>query len=121
MADKIETLAAEFIATELDTAVSTSAETSPMHGGSATLDSLHASSSTRPMGDTQHGGAGTQPLGAGWNDLPDDPEAFARARAELRASEAATAVSLRQFATGYVAPTGDVAGLNKSTESERNE
>ena len=95
-----------------------SASFSSMNAGTGTMDSIHSSSSTAPFeGSTMHGGAGTQPLGAGW-EVPDDEDAFMRARAEVRASEAATAVSLRQFARGYVAPTGDVAGLTKHN-SER--
>ena len=98
-----------------------SASFSSMNAGTGTMDSIHSSSSTTPFeGSSMHGGSETQPLGDGW-ELPDDGEAFMRARAEVRASEAATAISLRQFARGYVAPSGAVAGLNKSTESERTE
>ena len=101
-----------------DAAAKPSADFGPMHGGSKTMDSIHSSSSTAPFGgSTMHGGDGTEPLGAGW-EVPDDEEAFMRARAEVRASEAATAVSLRQFAREYVVPTGAVAGLTKHN-SER--
>ena len=115
MADTIEEAAAAVVAGELDNsddakAATTSAAFGPMHGGSDTQDSLHASSSTRPMGDTLHGGTDTQPLGAGW-ELPDDDEAFAKARAEAKASQAAAAESLRRFARGYVEPAGTVDGL----------
>ena len=98
-----------------------SASFGPMHSSSETVDSIHASSATQPLdGGTLHGGNGTAPLGAGW-ELPDDPEAFARARAEVKATQGATALSLRQFATGYLEPSGTVAGLSKPTDSERNQ
>ena len=98
-----------------------SAAFGPMNSGPETLDSIHASSATRPMaGSTMHSSSETQPLGAGW-ELPDDPEAFARARDEVKASQAATAASLKSFATGYVKPSGAIAGLSKPTDSERKE
>lgn len=91
----------------------------PMHSGSETLDSLHASSATQPMaGSTMHGGAGTKPLGQGW-ELPDDPEAFALARAAVKASQKATSESLRRHASGSFEPPGTVAGLSKPTDNER--
>ena len=96
-----------------------SASFSPMHGGSGTLDSVHASSATQPLaGASMHSGAGTQPLGAGW-ELPDDPEAFARARAEVKASEKATAESLRRHAKGYFEPTGYVSGLSEPSNERK--
>ena len=115
MADTIEAAAAEFVAGELDksddSAAKPSAAFGPVHGGSETLDSIHASSATQPLaGASLHSGAGTQPLGQGW-ELPDDPEAFARARAEVKASEKATAESLRRHAKGYFEPSGTIAGL----------
>ena len=73
------------------------------------MDSIHASSATQPLaGATMHGGVGTQPLGPGW-ELPDNPVAFARA--EVNASQAATAESLRRHAKGYFEPSGTIAGL----------
>ena len=126
MADGIvETVASE-VATDLDISddaavASASADFTPLNSGTGTLDSLHASSATQPLaGATMHGGAGTEPLGQGW-ELPDDPEAFMRARAEVKASQAETAVSLRQFARGYVEPSGTVAGLSEPTDNERKE
>lgn len=113
------------IASELDggdeTTARPSAAFSSMHAGPETLDSIHASSATRPMaGSTMHSSSETQPLGAGW-ELPDDLEAFTRACAEVKASQAATAASLKSFARGYVEPCGTIAGLSKPTDSERKE
>lgn len=88
-----------------------SASFSPMHGGSETLDSLHVSSATEPMGGaSMHGGVGTEPLGPGF-EVETDDATFARARAEVKASEAATVESLRRHATGFIEPAGCVDGL----------
>ena len=124
MADSIEQAASEFIAAELhssdDAAVaSASADFTPLNSGTGTLDSLHASSATKPLaGATMHGRAGTEPLGQGW-ELPDDPEAFTRARAEVKASQAETAESLRRHAKGYVEPTGYVSGLSQPSNERK--
>ena len=103
-----------------ESTASTSASFGPMHSSSETLDSIHSSSSTAPFGGaTMHGGDGTQPLDPGWQLPLDNSEALTRARAEVKAGQAMTALSLRQFATGYVTPFGAVAGLGKPTDSER--
>ena len=83
----------------------TSAAFVPVNGTGETVDSVHYGPGTAPFGGTSgiHGGDGTAPLGAGW-ELPDNSESLARARAEVKASQAATALSLRQFARGSVAP-----------------
>ena len=124
MSDSIEQAAAEYVSSELaksdDAAVaSASADFTPLNSGTGTLDSLHASSATKPLaGSSMHGGNGTEPLGAGW-ELSDDPEAFMRARAEVKASQAATVESLRRHATGYVEPTGYVSGLSQPSNERK--
>ena len=96
-----------------------SAAFGPINSGSETLDSLHASSATQPLdGGTMHSGVGTKPLGPGW-ELPDNPAEFARARAEVKASQAATSESLRRHASGYFEPSGTISGLSKPTDNER--
>ena len=103
-----------------ESAAKPSASFSSMNSGTGTLDSIHASSATEPLaGATMHGGVGTQPLGPGWDDLPDDPEAFARARAEVKASQAATVESLRRHAKGYVEPSGHVSGLSEPSNERK--
>ena len=99
-----------------------SAEISPMHGASGTVNSLNASSATQPLGggwDGQHGGTGTEPMPASFNVPADNADDLARIRAEVKASEAETAISLRRHATGYFEPSGHVAGLSEHTDNER--
>ena len=96
-----------------ESAAKPSADFGPMHGGSATLGSIHASSATQPMaGSSMHGGADTEPLGAGFNVVPTDNEDnLTRLRAEVRASEAETIKSLRRHAIGFVESPGTIAGI----------
>ena len=124
MSDTIEQAAAEYVSSELAksddaAAASAAADFTPLNSGTGTLNSLHASSATQPLaGATMHGGAGTEPLGQGW-ELPDDPEAFMRARAEVKASQAETAESLLRHATGYIEPTGYVSGLSQPSNERK--
>ena len=74
---EIEQAAAAAIAADLDAGDATAtsnAATVPLNGAGDTLSGgLHSSSSTRPMdgGQGMNAGAGTRPLGDGWNVTHD--------------------------------------------------
>ncbi len=94
-----------------------SAAFGPMHGGSATLDSIHASSVTTPLsGATMHGGVGTAPLGAGYDVPTDNAADLEKIRAQVKRDQVATAESLRRHARGYVEPSGHVSGLSEPSD-----
>ena len=90
----------------------------PLHGGDGTINTTNYGPGTAPMGggwDGQHDGAGTEPMPAGFNVPADNATDLSRIRAGVRASQAATAESLKSFATGHVKPAGRVSGLGNPT------
>ena len=118
---EIETAITDGVVGELeaDDGTKAPADTSPLHGGGATVSNMHYGPGTRPMhsGATSlHGGTGTRPLDAGWNVLSlDSHEAPARpSKMQIREERRVTAASLRAFATGYIEPVGFVDGLDTS-------
>ena len=97
-----------------------SAEFVPLNATGETVDSINYAPGTAPFGGaTMHGGDGTAPLAPGWELPRDNSKSLARARAAVKASEAATVLSLWQFARGGVATPGHVAGLDDNARTEK--
>ena len=69
---------------------------------------------------SMHGGSGTRPLGAGYNVVggpgSEDTAPVRPTKQELEIARRATAMSLKAFAVGYVAPAGTIAGVGLLNE-----